>query len=108
MWRAPTRAAEHKDRAKFKDGNYLEEIDLTREANPQMPLREAIVTASTSRLRPVFLAAATTILGMLPLLTAANRHGSPPAGCPPIICLLLITLVISRVVANGGLFPKGV
>ncbi|WP_417243183.1 efflux RND transporter permease subunit [Celeribacter sp.] len=49
----------------------IEEIDLTREAHPQLPLVDAIVTASTSRLRPVFLAAATTILGMLPLISDA-------------------------------------
>lgn len=56
----------------IKNGIVLvEEIDLTREASPDMPLNEAIVTASTSRLRPVFLAAATTILGMLPLLSDA-------------------------------------
>lgn len=53
----------------IKNGIVLvEEIDLTRAAAPTMPLEQAIVTASTSRLRPVFLAAATTILGMLPLL----------------------------------------
>ncbi|OSP54394.1 efflux RND transporter permease subunit [Pseudoruegeria sp. SK021] len=56
----------------IKNGIVLvEEIDLTREANPDMPFEEAIVSASTSRLRPVFLAAATTILGMLPLLSDA-------------------------------------
>ncbi|MFC3615613.1 efflux RND transporter permease subunit [Lutimaribacter marinistellae] len=56
----------------IKNGIVLvEEIDLTRAANPTLPLQEAIVTASTSRLRPVFLAAATTILGMLPLLSDA-------------------------------------
>ncbi|QDC08638.1 efflux RND transporter permease subunit [Oceanicola sp. D3] len=56
----------------IKNGIVLvEEIDLTREDNPAMPLKDAIVSASTSRLRPVFLAAATTILGMLPLLTDA-------------------------------------
>lgn len=56
----------------IKNGIVLvEEIDLTRAAQPDLPLKEAIVTASTSRLRPVFLAAATTILGMLPLLTDA-------------------------------------
>ncbi|MBU2994776.1 efflux RND transporter permease subunit [Octadecabacter sp. 1_MG-2023] len=49
----------------------IEEIDLTREAEPELPLTDAIVTASTSRLRPVFLAAATTILGMLPLISDA-------------------------------------
>ncbi|WGW05931.1 efflux RND transporter permease subunit [Tropicibacter oceani] len=56
----------------IKNGIVLvEEIDLTREADPSLPLETAIVTASTSRLRPVFLAAATTILGMLPLLSDA-------------------------------------
>ena len=51
----------------IKNGIVLvEEIDLVRaEGNP---LREAIVIASTSRLRPVLLAAITTILGMAPLL----------------------------------------
>jgi multidrug efflux pump subunit AcrB len=44
----------------------VEEIDLVRAEG--VPLEEAIVKASVSRIRPVFLAAATTILGMLPLL----------------------------------------
>lgn len=56
----------------IKNGIVLvEEIDLTREAKPDMALDDAIVEASTSRLRPVFLAAATTILGMLPLISDA-------------------------------------
>jgi multidrug efflux pump subunit AcrB len=56
----------------IKNGIVLvEEIDLTRDAYPDMPLDDAIVSASTSRLRPVFLAAATTILGMLPLISDA-------------------------------------
>ncbi|MCV2891605.1 efflux RND transporter permease subunit [Lentibacter sp. XHP0401] len=51
----------------IKNGIVLvEEIDLVRETGT--PLREAIVSASVSRLRPVFLAAITTILGMIPLL----------------------------------------
>lgn len=56
----------------IKNGIVLvEEIDLIRAADPALSLDEAIVSASTSRLRPVFLAAATTILGMLPLLSDA-------------------------------------
>ena len=47
----------------------IEEIDLVRAEGHEM--RDAIVTASKSRLRPVMLAAATTILGMAPLLTDA-------------------------------------
>jgi multidrug efflux pump subunit AcrB len=54
----------------IKNGIVLvEEIDLVRAEG--VALREAIVTASTSRLRPVVLAAATTILGMAPLLSDA-------------------------------------
>ena len=56
----------------IKNGIVLvEEIDLTRKANPTQPLRESITEACMSRLRPVVLAAATTILGMAPLLTDA-------------------------------------
>ena len=51
----------------IKNGIVLvEEIDIVR--GEGMAVREAIVTASTSRLRPVLLAAATTIMGMIPLL----------------------------------------
>ncbi len=51
----------------IKNGIVLvEEIDLVRAGG--LPLKESIISASTSRLRPVILAAATTILGMIPLL----------------------------------------
>ncbi len=47
----------------------LEEIDI--QIDTGMDKFDAIVEASLSRLRPVALAAITTILGMLPLLTDA-------------------------------------
>lgn len=51
----------------IKNGIVLvEEIDLEREAG--LGLKDAILTAGVSRLRPVMLAAITTILGMAPLL----------------------------------------
>lgn len=54
----------------IKNGIVLvEEIDIVRAQG--IELREAIVTACVSRLRPVILAAATTILGMAPLLSDA-------------------------------------
>ncbi|MEX0275974.1 MAG: efflux RND transporter permease subunit [Ruegeria sp.] len=54
----------------IKNGIVLvEEIDLVRATGK--PLKEAIIEASVSRLRPVMLAAVTTILGMAPLLTDA-------------------------------------
>ncbi len=53
----------------IKNGIVLvEEIDIVRRERPLLPLKDAIVRASTSRLRPVILAAATTILGMVPLI----------------------------------------
>ncbi|WP_136440949.1 efflux RND transporter permease subunit [Pacificoceanicola onchidii] len=56
----------------IKNGIVLvEEIDLVRKADPALPLADAITQASSSRLRPVILAAVTTILGMAPLLTDA-------------------------------------
>ena len=52
----------------IKNGIVLvEEIDIVRRETGG-PLNDSIVTASVSRLRPVILAAATTILGMIPLL----------------------------------------
>ncbi len=54
----------------IKNGIVLvEEIDFVRDEG--LPMREAIVKASVSRLRPVLLAAVTTILGMAPLLSDA-------------------------------------
>ncbi len=56
----------------IKNGIVLvEEIDIVREQNNSQSLADSIVEASTSRVRPVILAAATTILGMLPLLSDA-------------------------------------
>ena len=54
----------------IKNGIVLvEEIDLVRREDRS--LNDAIVSACTTRLRPVILAAATTIFGMTPLLTDA-------------------------------------
>ncbi len=54
----------------IKNGIVLvEEIDFVRDEG--LAMRDAIVKASVSRLRPVMLAAVTTILGMAPLLTDA-------------------------------------
>ena len=51
----------------IKNGIVLvEEIDLTR--HPGIGFTDAVVNASVSRMRPVLLAAVTTILGMVPLL----------------------------------------
>ncbi|MCW6538721.1 efflux RND transporter permease subunit [Yersinia ruckeri] len=46
----------------------VEEISLQRQ---EKPLREAIIEASTARLRPIMLTAFTTVLGLAPLLSDA-------------------------------------
>ena len=69
----------------IKNGIVLvEEIDIVREENPGWSLKKAIVSASTSRLRPVILAAATTILGDGPVdpgcvlpIHGGDHHGRP-------------------------------
>ncbi|MCY4327723.1 MAG: efflux RND transporter permease subunit [Rhodobacteraceae bacterium] len=56
----------------IKNGIVLvSEIDNIREAAPDQPLSQSISRASVSRMRPVMLAAATTILGMTPLIRDA-------------------------------------
>ncbi|MEQ8896969.1 MAG: efflux RND transporter permease subunit [Roseovarius sp.] len=53
----------------IKNGIVLvDQIDIERRDKPGQPLKDSIVAASVSRLRPVVLAAATTILGMIPLI----------------------------------------
>ncbi|PIB25999.1 multidrug transporter AcrB [Amylibacter kogurei] len=53
----------------IKNGIVLvEEIDIVRREKSHLTLQDAIIEASTSRLRPVILASATTILGMIPLI----------------------------------------
>ncbi|KZY48754.1 multidrug transporter AcrB, partial [Roseovarius sp. HI0049] len=53
----------------IKNGIVLvDQIDIERRDKPAQPLKDSIVAASVSRLRPVVLAAATTILGMIPLI----------------------------------------
>jgi len=66
----------------IKNGIVLvEEIDIVRREGAE--LRDAIVTASTSRLRPVLLAAGTTSSGMIPLLVTpfcvygGHHYGRP-------------------------------
>ncbi len=80
----------------IKNGIVLvEEIDLVREEG--LPLTEAVVKASVSRLRPVFLAAVTTILGMAPpcWATLLPFHGGDNHGRSGLCSIL--TLVAAPV-----------
>ncbi len=89
----------------IKNGIVLvEEIDIVRRQGHD--LRKAIVEASTSRLRPVLLAAATTILGMILLLPDAffESMAVPIMGGPAFakILTLIAALMLYYVLFSGA------
>lgn len=91
----------------IKNGIVLvEEIDLVREANPGQSQIDAIVEASTSRLRPVILAAATTILGMLPLIWDAFFQSMAVTIMGGLAFASILTLVAAPVFYHA-FFVKG-
>ncbi len=47
----------------------IDRINQMRLDNPEEPVRELVLKASSSRLRPILLTTLTTVLGMIPLLT---------------------------------------
>lgn len=84
----------------IKNGIVLvEEIDLQREAG--LLLAPAIVNASVSRLRPVVLAAATTSLGMIPLLWDAFFASMAVTIMAGLIFASILTLVAAPVFYYG-------
>ena len=89
----------------IKNGIVLvEEIDIEREAGG--PLREAIITASVSRLRPVLLAAATTILGMIPLLGDAFFVSMAVTIMGGLAFASILTLVAAPVLYDVFFMPR--
>ncbi|MEM6588635.1 MAG: efflux RND transporter permease subunit [Pseudomonadota bacterium] len=82
----------------IKNGIVLvEEIDIVREEQPAQTLIDSIVEASTSRLRPVVLAAATTILGMIPLLADAFFQSMAVAIMGGLAFASILTLIAAPV-----------
>ncbi|MEL7254910.1 MAG: efflux RND transporter permease subunit [Pseudomonadota bacterium] len=82
----------------IKNGIVLvEEIDIVRREDPDQALVDSIVYASTSRLRPVILAAATTILGMIPLLTDAFFQSMAVAIMGGLAFASILTLIAAPV-----------
>ncbi len=89
----------------IKNGIVLvEEIDIEREAGG--PLREAIITASISRMRPVLLAAATTILGMIPLLGDAFFVSMAVTIMGGLAFASILTLVAAPVLYDVFFMPR--
>jgi multidrug efflux pump subunit AcrB len=70
----------------------LDEIDL--EVSSGKPTYDAIVVASISRLRPVMMAAITTVLGMIPLLTDVFFKGMAVTIMAGLTFATVLTLVV--------------
>ena len=91
----------------IKNGIVLvEEIDIVRRENGGRDLTDAIVEASTSRLRPVVLAAATTILGMVPLISDAFFQSMAVTIMGGLAFASILTLIAAPVFYYS-MFPKG-
>ena len=80
----------------------IDQMNATRRRNPDQPLTESVIEAAVSRLRPVLLTAATTVIGIFPL-TFASDLWSPLAyaimfglSFSVVITLLLIPILYHR------------
>jgi multidrug efflux pump subunit AcrB len=90
----------------IKNGIVLvEEIDIVRSEHSSMRLDDAIVMASSSRLRPVILAAATTILGMTPLIWDAFFQSMAVTIMGGLAFASVLTLIAAPVFYYA-MFPK--
>ncbi len=90
----------------IKNGIVLvEEIDIVRSEHRSMRLDDAIVLASSSRLRPVILAAATTILGMTPLIWDAFFQSMAVTIMGGLAFASVLTLIAAPVFYYA-MFPK--
>ncbi len=83
----------------------VEEIDIVRRENRDWPLADSIVTASTSRLRPVFLGAATAMLGMIPLIADAFFQSMAVTIMGGLIFASVLTLIAAPVFCYA-MFPS--
>jgi len=71
--------------------NSILQVDYTNVLRRQgMPLREALVQASETRLRPILMTTAATVVGHAPLITATG----PGAGARNSIGIMLVTGMI--------------
>lgn len=80
----------------------IDQMNINRRASPTGDVRKAVVDAAVSRLRPILLTAATTVIGVLPL-TFASDLWSPLAyaimfglAFSVVITLLLVPIIYHR------------
>jgi multidrug efflux pump subunit AcrB len=87
-------------------------LDRVKQNEQSMTIREAIVEAATTRMRPIFMTAVATICAMLPLLFKETETGSLVSASLAVVVIgglsvaTLLTLVVIPVVYELLYFKK--
>lgn len=73
----------------------VDRINQDRQAMPDAPLRELIISASESRLRPILMTVSTTVLGLLPLALGGTQIGGDGPSYAPMAIAIIGGLLFS-------------
>ncbi|MEO3678725.1 efflux RND transporter permease subunit [Rheinheimera fenheensis] len=73
----------------------VDRINQDRQLMPDTPLRELIISASESRLRPILMTVATTVLGLLPLAMGGTQIGGDGPSYAPMAIAIIGGLLFS-------------
>jgi hydrophobic/amphiphilic exporter-1 (mainly G- bacteria), HAE1 family len=73
----------------------VDRINQDREANPELALKAIIISASESRLRPILMTVATTVLGLLPLAFGGTQIGGDGPSYAPMAIAIVGGLLFS-------------
>ncbi|MDX5406779.1 MAG: efflux RND transporter permease subunit [Chromatiaceae bacterium] len=73
----------------------VDRINQDRQIQPDAPLRELIISASESRLRPILMTVSTTVLGLLPLAMGGTQIGGDGPSYAPMAIAIIGGLLFS-------------
>ncbi|HBN89679.1 efflux RND transporter permease subunit, partial [Rheinheimera aquimaris] len=73
----------------------VDRINQDRQEQPEASLRELIIQASESRLRPILMTVATTVLGLLPLALGGTQIGGDGPSYAPMAIAIIGGLLFS-------------
>ncbi|WP_027672838.1 efflux RND transporter permease subunit [Rheinheimera baltica] len=73
----------------------VDRINQDRQENPDAPLKALIISASESRLRPILMTVATTVLGLLPLAMGGTQIGGDGPSYAPMAIAIIGGLLFS-------------
>ena len=73
----------------------VDRINQDRQEQPAAPLRDLIISASESRLRPILMTVATTVLGLLPLAMGGTQIGGDGPSYAPMAIAIIGGLLFS-------------